>query len=219
MTHQPSSKRHSLMRQILLCCMRRIKRSSLNKLNSENILSLCQIVHLTKSTAALSDWNVNVNQVLPASTSFLEVAKGGSEMSITLRFSVGKKYVVLTLNGSGAEGTIDHNPPAPYVAGKSPASLAPHDSLKVLMAEDPALRDIPCYLQLSLLSALHQLQKEEAAVCPSSLCHLVFDQKSAQHHVGLWSQHFSTQHIAYMEVRSAGGGGGAGIKIDKSNTC
>lgn len=134
--------------------------------------------------------------------------KGMSE-PITLRFSVGKKYVVLTLNSStnGQEVAINSTVPAPitFPAGKS-QSLGPHDNLKVLMAEDPSLRDIPCYLQLSLLSALHQLQKEEAAICPSSLCHLVFDQKAAQHKVSLWSQLFSTHHISYMEVSLKGCG-------------
>lgn len=170
----------------------------------------------------------------------MDASPATAKDTVTLRFSVGKKYVLLTFQlpasssystpASTTSPTLSMSSPLLPISASSP-SLIPHsrDHLKgsnngmalqnqhsgtsanvnppinlkervkaMLTSERGPLKDIPVYLHVPILSALHELQKEEAALCPVYLSEAVLDTIQFKRGADQWAESFCQHHHQWM---------------------
>ncbi len=99
--------------------------------------------------------------------------------STTLRFSVGKKYVVLNLHDAEADDNCGNK-------------IVEENMRKIFANED-----LPCYLEVPLLSALHSLNKEEINSCPSTYVEALFDEASSRQHAEDWAESFKSKCLSW----------------------
>ncbi|KAL6062739.1 hypothetical protein QOT17_012015 [Balamuthia mandrillaris] len=101
---------------------------------------------------------------------------------VTLRFQVGKKFVVVTFPNFDADFPGEDG----------------NDGMKSMFVEE-GLRDVPCYLHLPILSALHYLKKEECGECPPALSTFLYSEKASMHHINEWNLVFRHRNFGTKE--------------------
>ncbi|KAL6051799.1 hypothetical protein QOT17_018960 [Balamuthia mandrillaris] len=103
---------------------------------------------------------------------------------VTLRFQVGKKFVVVTFPNFDADFPGEDG----------------NDGMKSMFVEE-GLRDVPCYLHLPILSALHYLKKEECGECPPALSTFLYSEKASMHHINEWNLVFRHRNFGTKQEK------------------
>lgn len=120
---------------------------------------------------------------------------------------MGGRYAVLTLHGPGGSSEPGAEAGSSAGGGGEDGTLLDRwaeDDCGRRLAEGDVRRllaheDVPPYLELPLLSALHSLHREEAALCPSHWVEPVFDQKRARDGADDWTAALKQRNAAYQD--------------------